>query len=507
MRGVITFVVEGRDRRTAIVMLQELGFTVGGREIVEHHALDTADRRLARSGLTLGAAVRPGPGPVTVTLTDGRGDHAQAEATTMPRHHRDLPLGMRDRLAVITPRVLLPMLTIHADQSIAELRNRDGKVVARATVLRDVVDASGAVLAPLLVELRALAGYEPAATPSVRALSGLASSTHPGTALACAVHLAGITLDTDLHPRRVRLDPAAPAIDGFRTVLAELATTIRANRAGAAEDLDIEFLHDLRIATRRTRTVLAHARQALPPDVLDRARTDFAWLGAATGPARDLDVALVEWDADMHTFDDGVGAALAPLRERLLLLREDAHRDLADQLTSPRFDTMLDDWTEWLERPAHAADLPDGAGKPLGVLIGRRVQRAFAKVIQEGRLIGSASPPEQLHALRKDAKKLRYLFDCFGGLMNASALRPVSRPLKGLLTTLGEHQDSEVRTVQLARLHAGAADVPEPALAAFAVLLDGRRQAARDEFEHRFRAFDRRQVHHAVRDAMERLRR
>ena len=56
---------------------------------------------------------------------------------------------------------------------------------------------------------------------------------------------------------------ALPAVDGYRAVLANLAITIRANWQGTIDQSDTEFLHDLRIAVRRTRTVLGEAKGVL----------------------------------------------------------------------------------------------------------------------------------------------------------------------------------------------------------------------------------------------------
>ena len=47
----------------------------------------------------------------------------------------------------------------------------------------------------------------------------------------------------------------------------------------------------------------------------------------------------------------------------------------------------------------------------------KRIARAQANLVDHGRLIGPDTPAEQVHDLRKDAKKLRYLLECFGSLL------------------------------------------------------------------------------------------
>ena len=54
------------------------------------------------------------------------------------------------------------------------------------------------------------------------------------------------------------------------------------------------------------------------------------------------------------------------------------------------------------------------------------------------------TPAEQVHDLRKDAKKLRYLLECFGSLLPKSPRKQFVKRLKALQDNLGEHQDAEV---------------------------------------------------------------
>ena len=53
----------------------------------------------------------------------------------------------------------------------------------------------------------------------------------------------------------VDLEPEQRADSAVRTILLELLTAIEANIDGTIDDLDAKFLHDLRVACRRTRTV------------------------------------------------------------------------------------------------------------------------------------------------------------------------------------------------------------------------------------------------------------
>ena len=84
-----------------------------------------------------------------------------------------------------------------------------------------------------------------------------------------------------------------PAAAAVAAVLTALLDTLEANVPGTIRDIDTEFLHDLRVAVRRTRSALKLAGDVLPGGWPRRFRPEFKWLGDLTTPTRDLDVYLL----------------------------------------------------------------------------------------------------------------------------------------------------------------------------------------------------------------------
>ena len=214
-----------------------------------------------------------------------------------------------------------------------------------------------------------------------------------------------------------------------------------ANWDGTVDDIDPEFL--LRVAVRRARVVLANAKQVLPDDVRQRAREDFSWLGGISGNARDLDVYQIEWPDYTADLDATAPPALVPLREHLGDERQAAHAELATQLSSARAAAAVEAWNKWLDNPVDAGSLGDRGLEALEKTVARRVRRAHGVMIERGRTITPSTRPRPFR-LRKDAKKLRFLIECFGGLYAKSARTTFVARLKSLQDTLGEHQDAEV---------------------------------------------------------------
>jgi CHAD domain-containing protein len=287
------------------------------------------------------------------------------------------------------------------------------------------------------------------------------------------------------------LDPAAPAGDVYRHVLTSLADAFDANVCGTLTDADPEHLHELRVSVRRTRSVLAESKRVLPGGVRRRQRRFFGELADVTGPARDLDVYVFGWDAlvaDLGTSREVLDPVVAELEVR----RVAAHVLLDDHLQDRRTRQSLGRWRRWLADPD---DLGKLATAPVGPLVGKRVERAHQQVLRRGRAISPSSPAEDLHELRKDAKVLRYLLECFGGLYERRPRKAFVARLKALQDNLGEHQDAEVQSAQLRRLARelhGDAAAPDVllALGGLTELLDQRQRAARRTFDEHFAAYE-----------------
>ena len=132
----------------------------------------------------------------------------------------------------------------------------------------------------------------------------------------------------------------------------------------------------------------------------------------------------------------------------------------------------------------------------MGPFVAERILRAQRRVLRDGRLITPESEPERLHDLRKDAKKLRYLLECFGGLLAAKPRKEFVGQLKELQENLGDHQDAEVQIAQLRDLardlhQAGGVDTDVLlAVGRLSDQLDRRRRAEREAFADRFAAYD-----------------
>lgn len=494
--AVRTFVLHGLPMEQLVAALTGAGFELGRFRPLQRTLLDTFDGRLHAAGVR--AEVRAGAAHELVVTGPGPGS-ARVQVDNVPSTAGDLPRGpLRDRLApLLDVRALLPKVAVRSTEAVAVRRGAEAKAVVAVAVHDHLTLGSGETLAlPWAVELHPFEGYPDAARHAADLFDRLGMTAQNGSVLELAADLAGIDLRGFGGSPSVPLDRSEPALDAFRRVLANLAGTIDANWQGTVDDVDAEFLHDFRVAVRRTRSVLGHGKKVLPRAGLDHFRAEFRWLGEVTGPARDMDVYVIEWPGYVAPLDHRSAAALTPVLDLINERREAAHVRVARDLQSPRYQGLMKGWRAWLDAPADEMASEKRATKPLGRIASARLGEAQDRLVARGRSITPASRPEELHELRKDAKRLRYLLECFAGVLPAATRKSFVQRLKSLQDNLGEHQDAEVHTAELAglseELH-GAPGVTAETLVAMGrltELFEQRRQAARQEFAARFGSYD-----------------
>ncbi len=413
--------------------------------------LDTFDWRLYRdSGLLLSDA-RDGSCLVRWDRFDGR-CRQRASLPAPPDFARDLPPGgFREALqAVCGIRRLLPVVRIERRSERLPVVDHRDKVVARLSLDRGT--ATGPTrrrrrLRPAL-RLVPMTGYERAGAGVRRFLErdlGLA----PGAEGELDLALAAVGRQPCDYAGKIELslDPADRTDRTMKRILAALWETMQVNEDGLRRDLDPEFLHDFRVAVRRTRSCLGQVREVFDDTVTRYFAGEFAWLGGLTGPPRDLDVHLLNlrgYEADLPASARG---DLVPLADHLRGRKQAAHREQLAGLDSVRYRRLKREWRRFLE--ADAGGPGANASRPVGEVAAERIDRAYARVRKRGRSLSAETPAETLHELRIACKKLRYLIEFFRSLFAGGPVSAVISALKRLQDDLGDYNDLQVQQREL----------------------------------------------------------
>jgi CHAD domain-containing protein len=259
---------------------------------------------------------------------------------------------------------------------------------------------------------------------------------------------------------------------------------------GTVRDVDTEFLHDLRIAVRWTRSALKLCGGELPDGLAARFEPEFRWLGDLTTPTRDLDVYLLGFERMAAGLVGATEAELTPFRDYLLKSRAVAHRHLVRGWRSARFRRLTADWRTALDEVRATRKRPTVAQ-----LADERIATAHRRALRVGARITPASPAESLHDLRKRCKELRYLVEMFGSLHDPAQRWQAVRELKALQDCLGEFQDAEVQWDEIRAFAAQMLEhrsAPAETLLAMGEIAAGlavRQRAARAKFDGVFAAF------------------
>ncbi|MCP4660560.1 MAG: CHAD domain-containing protein [bacterium] len=421
----------------------------GPTRVVTYH--DTFDWRLHVDGGTLCSTPVRGATLVTWSSYDGEIRH-RLRIGELGVFAWDFPAGpFREALArLIEMRRLLPIVEIGKSGWMLRILDGEEKTVARVVCERDTAarPEESAPPSPLPATLRILPvrGYDKAHRRLTRFLeSELGLAPCERDELTVALAAIGRTPGSYSSKLRLSLDPALRADEATMAICRALLETMLSNEDGTRRDLDSEFLHDFRVAGRRTRSALSQIKHVFPPDVVKSFRREFAWLGDVTGPTRDLDVYLLKMDDYKAALPDEVQQDLAPLEEFLHAHQRLEQRRVVEALDSDRYRELIRSWRSFLDRAVPAPEAPANAGRPVRELAAERIWRAWRRILKKGRAAVEEAPAEALHALRIDCKKLRYLLEFFRSLFDTAEVGQLIKALKQVQDNLGDFNDLEIQ--------------------------------------------------------------
>jgi CHAD domain-containing protein len=382
-------------------------------------------------------------------------------------------------------RALLPVCTLDYEIYHVNIINNDKK-----TVLRLVIEEHD--LFNNRVTLQAIKGYDKAVehiTETLITKLGFIPTNKP--LLLTALKLQGRKPNDYSSKLNINLDPDMRADIAAKYIYSYLLKAIKDNEQGTIADTDSEFLHDFRVAVRRTRAGLSQLKGVLPEKISAKYAEFFSWLGQITGSTRDLDVYLLNFNHYKSSLPASIRNDLNPLYEFLLAKQQKAHKELAKKLRSTKYLSTIAEWEQYLKEQATVKPVEPNAKLTIKQVADRRIWKNYKRVLQEGDAITENSPSEALHELRKSCKKLRYLMEFFQSLYPENQIKHFIKNLKGLQEVLGTFQDYAVQenTLKLFSEEMLNNNIHANTLLAMGVLiqnLDTLRCNARKDFSSKF---------------------
>jgi CHAD domain-containing protein len=415
-----------------------------------------------------------------------------------PGFASDLPLGpVRERiLGICGIRRLLPVVEVESHVTALRLVNDDAETLLRVEIREQSARSPGGDrCGPLAARIQLLAEpyHEDVRREVIDILVDRLGSVSAETPLLLEALSACGRRPADYSSKiEDRLDPDQRADEAVKTLLRSLRETLVANLSGARDHLDTEFLHDLRVATRRTRSALGQIKGVLPSERVEDFKVRFAWLQQITGSLRDLDVYLLDFERYREALPRRLRSGLDPVRAFLSARQVEEQDRLATELSSPAFAALIADWQAFLDTPAPEHPAEPNARRPIKSVADERIRRMAKRVRREGLAIRPDSPATDLHELRKSCKKLRYLMELFQSIYPRAKMTRLIKMLKTLLDHLGLVQDLAVQAEHLLewakRIHVEGEAETETLLAMGALVgqLLGRQEQAREGFSEVF---------------------
>ena len=294
----------------------------------------------------------------------------------------------------------------------------------------------------------------------------------------------------------LHLNPETSAHESARKVLHSALSTMKANEEGLKNNIDPEFLHDYRVAVRRTRSLLKQLNGVFSPEDTGYFLAGFSEIGKRSNNLRDCDVYLLRRDEFFNSLPDFLQQPLDRFFTDLEASRKRYHRQLCRYLESDECRTFFSDWGRFLANPAlPGQDTAPGASLPTIEIANAGIRKAWKKVVRRGRIACREATDDELHELRICCKKLRYLLEFFASVYPVETVTPVIRQLKELQENLGTFVDYAVQIRFLRERLVTIVHGPESHLFAASTgglitTLNRQKEETRALFHKAFRAFD-----------------
>ncbi len=406
---------------------------------------DTFDWRLYRKGLAL---MQVGRAAFLQRISDGE-IRDRTEMELKGCFWWMFPAGaLRDILRdAISIRALLPRAKVRQQVCGFGVLNADEKMVVRLFLTHVHAENRAASLTTLT--LRSVRGYarEFEAVRHRFLKLGVGHLTENG--FARVMHLAGCVPGDYASKPNFNLNRGMTGSEAARDILTCLHDVMRQNEAGIRADWDTEFLHDFRVAIRRTRSALSQVKGVLPNDAVAHFKDEFRQLGRSTNRLRDLDVYLLKEKTYRAMLPPALQPGLDAVFSRVKKERGGALRDMVQVLDAPEYQALMDSWAAFLQGdPAWGGSAPV-ADTPAIVLAREFIWKHFKRVLKRGRAIAGDTPDEALHNLRIDCKKLRYLLEFFARFFPKDEMGKLIGHLKKLQNNLGAFNDLSVQQREL----------------------------------------------------------
>lgn len=202
-----------------------------------------------------------------------------------------------------------------------------------------------------------------------------------------------------------------------------------------------DSVHQMRVATRRLRSVLRSYRKVFHRGEIDAIRDELRWLAGLLGIARDAEVRADRFAALLDEYPD----VQRHLGRRLVSAERaaytDAHRTVLRELDGERYDLLRARVVGLrTDPPLRRKRARRDADRVFTAAVRADLRRLKDRVDAE-RAVEDTDRVEALHDIRKAAKRLRYSAEAATDILDGPA-EDLARRAKKVQGVLGDHRDA-----------------------------------------------------------------
>ncbi|MHB8625062.1 MAG: CHAD domain-containing protein [Aggregatilineales bacterium] len=238
--------------------------------------------------------------------------------------------------------------------------------------------------------------------------------------------------------------PEEPMSEAGRKVLAFHFKKLTEHETGVRAGKDRDAIHDMRVASRRLRSML----QLFAPFYRKRVIKPYAkilrQIAKQLGTVRDLDVLQIKAEHYLANHPDTAPDSLNGLLDHWQKQTKDARQTLIKVLDSSAYKRFATDFAEFVATSGEG--IPPGSDEPAPILVRQVAPMVIYEhlaAVRAYEMVLDGPSLDTLHALRIEVKRLHYGLEAFAEVMSPEAQTALDAT-KTLQDYLGNLQDARV---------------------------------------------------------------
>ncbi|GAA5218161.1 CHAD domain-containing protein [Corallincola platygyrae] len=206
----------------------------------------------------------------------------------------------------------------------------------------------------------------------------------------------------------------------------------------------VDALHDYRVALRKLRSLISQLKKLFPDDSAKLLNQHLGLLARKTNTLRDMDVYHEQWQAYLAPLTKKQQKLLNQLSQKELKRHQRERAQVVAWLTSKRCQRSFQSIRRWFAQAEKNAS-PESKPEQLQQWLHKQMKKRYRVITAAAQALHDQVSDDELHALRIQGKKLRYLIELFPDISEKSEWQPLLKPMKKLQRHLGNVNDCAVQ--------------------------------------------------------------